>query len=326
MESKKTRGVNIYLICEGTSCEFIEKSMGKKSLRPHSSISDYGLIESYYFNRNSNNTKYFTDNNSLYLTSTKGSCIDSALIIFGNTQGTRKLYPIPYTTGGKYIRSQSDLRYMIDEIGTNENVNNYMAQNKFAPYASYLPTYHVQVDWSYKSEHISDYTSMSVSKFMTFVKDLMEKNPEMENIFLVCDAAFIVSMMNHTNRNRYTTLDMIEHTSFWGFRYEIAKSGFFGTIVPKLRTRNKLYPLARNHGLLQQYNELYFYVYHDLRVPLFHHNKPVPKNYLKPKYLTLCFGMAPSPNVNKSKRKSTPKKNNTFKKMLSTLRMDPFIK
>ena len=78
METNKNKNnVNLYLICEGTSCEFIEKSLGKRTSK-RSCISDYGLIESYYFNRNYNNTKYFTDHNSLYFTSTKGSCVDSA--------------------------------------------------------------------------------------------------------------------------------------------------------------------------------------------------------------------------------------------------------
>lgn len=201
--------INIYLICEGTSCEFIEKSIGTKK----SHISDYGLIESYYFNNNNNNTKHFDDQNSLYMVSTKQSAIDSALVIFGNGRENRKLFPIPYAASGRYIRSFSDLRILMDELGTNQNVNNYIKQSKFEALSSYLPSYNVELNWAFKSNTISDYSSMNVSKFLTFVHKLAEKDEHIQNIFLVCEASFIIAMMNMTNRNRYSSNDFIEHTS-----------------------------------------------------------------------------------------------------------------
>jgi hypothetical protein len=326
--------INIYLICEGTSCEFVEKCAGiRTTTSKKSSISDYGLIESYYFNRNSDNTEYFNDNNSIYLTSTKRSCIDSSLIIYGNGGEGRRVFPIPYTTNGKYIQSMSDLRSLMDEIALNKSVNKYMKQNKFEPLSSYLPSYHVELNWTFQSKNISDYTRMNISKFITFVHKLIEKNEDIENIFLVCDAPFIISMMNITNQNKYSTInDMIEHTSFWKFEFEIKKEGLWGSYVPKITSRHKLYPLGRNHGLLQQYDDLFFYIYKDLRIPLFHHNKPIPKNYLESKYITLCKSIRGKEKVGqKNESKSNKQKivrtsNNTFKKTLQKIRLNQFMK
>ncbi len=324
----KSKYTNIYLICEGTSCEFVEKSMEKRGTSKHSCISDYGLLESYYFNHNPNNTRLFQDSNSIYLSSTKGSCIDSAFMIFGNTQSSRKLYPIPYAAPGKYIKSTSDLRILMDELGSNQNVNNYMKQPKFAPLSSYLPSYNVQLDWSLKSNQISDYTSMNVSKFLLFVKGLMEKDSSIENIFLVCDASFIVAMMNATNRNKHSSNDYIEHTSFWNFQVDLKKERtFWGSTSPKVLSRNKIYPLARNHGLLQQYNQLFFYLYKDIRVPLFHYNKPVPKNYLKSSYLSLCYGIRNRNRVRNQGDEPREKRSNqnTFKKILQKARLNEMV-
>jgi hypothetical protein len=323
--------INIYLICEGTSCDFIEKSIKSKShiSRYHSSISDYGLFESYYFNNNSNNTKYFNDDNSIYLTSTKHSCIDSALIIYGNNNENRKLYPIPYTS--RNIQSLSGLRNLMDEFGSEQNINNYIKQNKFSEFSSYLPSYNVRLDWTHKSSNVNDYT-VSVKKFLDFIQKITEKEKNIENVFLVCEAPFIVNMMNLTSRNKYSSKDMIEHTSFWLFQYENTKQGFWNRLSAKITSRNKLYPLSRNHGLLQQYNKIYFYLYKDLRVPLFHFDKPIPSNYLKSKYLSLCKSI-PNNNQRKDKIKNEKKEkeekemsgnSNHLKKILQKMRVNKF--
>ncbi len=323
--------LNIYLICEGTSCEFLEK-YAKVSGSKKSSISDYGLIESYYFNRNSDNTEYFNDENSIYLTSTKGSTIDSSLIIYGGGEG-RRVFPIPYTTNGKYIHSISDLRSLMDEFGLNKSVNKYMKQEKFDTFSSYLPSYNVELNWTFQSKNLSDYTQMNINKFLTFVHKLSQKSENLENIFLVCDAPFIIAMMNITHQNRYSYNDRIEHTSFWKFEFEVKKEGLWATNVPKIISRHKLYPLGRNHGLLQEYDDLFFYIYKDLRVPLFYYNKsdnkPIPKIYLQSKYLTLCKGIRALPKVKSEEdkgKKVERRSNNTFKKTLQKIRLNQFMK
>lgn len=106
-------------------------------------------------------------------------------------------------------------------------------------------------------------------------------------------------------------------------------------IYPKITSRHKLYPLARNHGLLQQYNNVYFYIYKDLRVPLFHHNKPVPSNYINNKYVTLCKireekreekRVEKSDEKSESSKKVIRKPNNSFKKVLQKIRLNQLMK
>ncbi len=303
--------INIYLICEGTSCDFVKKSLKLRNSQINSSICDYGLFESYYFNNNPNNTKYFNDQNSIYCTSTKHSCIDSALIIYGNNNENRKLYPIPFTSQNKDIQSLSDLRHLSDEFGSDQNINNYMKQPKFNEFSSYLPSYNVRLDWIHKSNNVSDYNIINTKKFFDLIQKIVQKDSNIQNVFLVCTPEFIISMMNLTSRNKYTSKDMIEHTSFWLFQYEASKEGFWQQPSFKITSRNKIYPLARNHGLLQQYNNVYFYLYKDLRVPLFHFDKPIPLNYLKSKYITLCNLALPN---SKSNTKSTISKENIIKK------------
>ena len=113
--SKKNEDLNLYLICEGTSCEFIQKSF-KNVISLKSSISDYGIIESYYFNNNPKNSSLFDDSNSIYLVTTKNSCIESSFIMYGNNDEKRIIYPIPYTSNSRIMNEimNESINHLLD--------------------------------------------------------------------------------------------------------------------------------------------------------------------------------------------------------------------
>jgi hypothetical protein len=289
----------LYLICEGTSCEFVEKSMrGRLSATPSSSqsgISDYGLIESFYFNHNTRNTDHFDDSRSLYLTTTKPSCIDSALVMYAgapsnSSSSGRQVHPVPYTnTSSRHTRTKSQLRSMIDTFGKNSNVNNYMSQPKYASLTEFLPMPNVRLDWSMYVDSLGAYQSAQISAFLRMISERRTQSHSVpaDRIFLVCDAEFIVAMINMVSGNRFTQQDLIEHSSFWSFDIE-EKSSLFGGTKHVIRSRHKLYPLMRNPGYLHTFDRLFYYLYKDAKVPLFQHNRLIPRSYLQAKYLTLC--------------------------------------
>jgi hypothetical protein len=306
--SQNKNKINVYLICEGTSCEFVEKSL-KKSVRSNSSmLCDFGMIESHYFKKNEKNTELLNKNNSIYLSSSKGSCIDTSLIVFSYDED-KKLYPIPYTTNSHYVKSKSELRMLHDVFGNNNDVNNYMTQNKFNSISEYLPSNNVKLDWTFTtmspvaSTSIGDFSKIDVKKFFELLFHL--RNGGIENVFLVCGADFIVAMMNNTVSNKYTTRDMIEHTSIWNFKVQMKKS-MFGTSYSVI-SRNKLYPLLRNKGVLESFDKLFFYIYQDAKIPIFHYNRYISSTYLKKDYLRICpksitYGLQPVRKPNKQER------------------------
>lgn len=285
IKNKDNVQLNLYVICEGTSCEFIQK-YHKNVFEKSSALSDYGLIESYYFNNNPKNTSLFNDSNSIYLVSTKNSSIESSFIIYGN-QNNRTVYPIPYITNSNFIQNKGDLRKIKEEFGSNQNVNNYLGQNKFGIFSEYLPTSNVLLNWEYESDKISNYYKMDLNKFFELIRKIKYKNPHIENIFVVSEAPFIASLINNVSKNKLSSKDVIEHSSMWLFKYKSSTGRFWG-VINSIKSRNKLYPLGRNHGRLQTFNNSYYYYYKDLRIPVFHYNKPIPTTYINPKYLTLC--------------------------------------
>ena len=286
----------LYLICEGTPCDLVEKSMKMgRSSTPVSSgsggICDYGLIESFYFSHNTKNTDHFDDAISHYMVTTKPSAIDSALIMYAGTSPDRRVYPVPYTnTNSKYTKSKSQIRAIMDMFGQNTNVNNYMSQPKYSSFTEFLPRPNVALDWSMTTseESASAYQSAQISRFLKMISEYRETEAgkQKSRYFLVCEPEFIVAMINMVSGNRFTQQDLIEHSSFWSFDIHI-KSGFFGT-SHSVKSRRKLYPLMRNPGYLHTFDRLFYYLYKDAKVPLFQYNRLIPQSYLRPKYLTLC--------------------------------------
>ncbi len=326
---KNNFDLNIYVICEGTSCEFIQK--WHKNIRPQkSALSDYGLIESYYFNNNPKNTSFFNDTNSIYLVSTKNSSIESSFIIYGNKNGDEKrtVYPIPYITNNHFIQSKGDLRKIKEEFGTHNNVNNYLGQNKFGIFSEYLPTNNVLLNWNYESNKTNSYHKIDLNKFFELIGKIKGQNPHIENVFIVSDVAFILSLINNVSKNKLTSNDFIEHSSFWLFKYKCSVGRFWGT-THTIKSRNKLYPLGRNHGQLQTLDNKYFYYYKDLRVPIFYYNKPIPALYIQPKYLTLCKIVknirTQSENNKKENSKNNERKNRSIIKILKQLKNNRFV-
>ncbi len=315
----------LYLICEGTNCEFVEKSlkMGRLSApsAAQSGISDYGLIESFYFNHNTRNTDHFDDSRSLYLVTTNPSCIDSALVMYagqGTNTGGRVVHPVPYTNASsRYTRTKSQVRSIIDTFGKNSNVNNYMAQPKYASLTEFLPQPNVRLSWSmYLDDSVSAYQSAQIPQFLRMIS-VHRQTESIDRVFLVCEPEFIVAMINMVSGNRFTQQDLIEHSSFWSFEIE-EKSTLFGGTKHVIKSRHKLYPLLRNPGYLHTFDRLFYYLYKDIKVPLFQHNRLIPRSYLQPKYLTLCSrflvyamrnkrdsGVKKRGALNKEKRQST---------------------
>ena len=284
----------LYLICEGTPCDLVEKSMKMgRSSTPASSggICDYGLIESFYFSHNTKNTDHFDDAISHYMVTTKPSSLDSALIMYAGTSSDRRVYPVPYTnTNSKYTKSKSQIRAIMDMFGQNANVNNYMSQPKYASFTEFLPRPNVALDWSMTSseESASAYQSPQISRFLKMIAQYREteEGKQKTRFFLVCEPEFITAMINMVSGNRFTQQDLIEYSSFWSFDIQV-KSGFFGS-SHSVKSRRKLYPLMRNSGYLHTFDRLFYYLYKDAKVPLFQYNRLIPQSYLRPKYLTLC--------------------------------------
>ncbi len=332
MNSSNKSKINLYLICEGTSCEFVEKSL-KKGVRSNSSmLCDFGMIESHYFKKNEKNNEVLNKKNTIYLTSSKGSSIDTSLIVFSNDDD-KKVYPIPYTTNSHYVKSKSELRMLHDVFGNNNDVNNYMSQNKFNNISEYLPSNNVKLDWTFTtmspvaSTSITDFSKIDVKKFFELLFHL--RNGGIENVFLVCGADFIVTMMNNTISDKYTPRDLIEHTSMWNFKIQMKKSMFGGTSY-NVVSRNKLYPLMRNKGLLETFDKLYFYVYQGAKIPLFHYNRLISSTYLKKDYLRICpksitQSLTSIRRLNKEERKSNNSRKNVpqvkgIKKLINLLK------
>lgn len=285
--NSKNCDLNVYVICEGTSCEFIQKSF-KNIINRKSSLSDYGIIESYYFNNNVKNTSLFDDSNSIYLVTTKNSCIESSFIIYGNNDEKRVIYPIPYSSNNNIIKEIGDIRAIKDEFGENENVYNYLTQNKFSTLSDYLPNSDLILNWDYENTNSArNYNSINVSKFLELLKNIKNTKTNIKNVFLVTEPQFIISLINSVPSNKLTYKDNIEHTSFWLFKYKESSGRLWGS-KNMLTSRRKLYPIGRNHGRLNELNNVYFYTYKNLRVPIFHYNKKIPISYISPKYLTLC--------------------------------------
>ncbi len=297
----------LYLICEGTTCEFVEKSMkmGRLSSSPsvtQSGICDYGLIESFYFNHNTRNTDLFENNRSLYLVATKPSAIDTALIVYaGDTSGSspRRVYPVPYANASsRYTKTRSQIRSIMDMFGKNSDVNNYMAQPKYSSFTEFLPLPNVRLDWSItqndRYSSLGAYQSPQVASLLAMIQEYRDSQSQgqgqgqvIDRVFLVCEPELIMAMINMVGGNRFTQQDLIEHTSMWAFQIE-AKRSFFGGVKHMVKSRNKLYPLMRNPGYLHTFDRLFYYLYKDAKVPLFQYNRLIPASYLQPKFLTLC--------------------------------------
>ncbi len=320
--------LNLYTICEGTSCEFIQKWY--KNITPtKSALSDYGIIESYYFNDNVDNRKLFNDSNSIYLVAAKNSSIESSLIIYGNndTNDKRTVYPVPFTVKAErklinqITKSKHNIRSMKEKFGKNNNVNKYLAQNKFASFSEYLPHNNVLLDWNYESSNPNDYYSPNKNKFFDLLRIIKSANPHIENVFIVCEASFIVSLINSVSNNKMVSSDLLEHTSMWMFNCALTK-GFFSNKY-EIKRRNKLYPLGRNHGRLQTVDDdTFYYTYKDIRVPIFYFNKPVPLSFINPKYLTLCKIISKT-IITKNKKNSqsinSERKDSSIKKILKKM-------
>ncbi len=327
----KNSDLNIYLICEGTSCEFIQKSF--QNITPKkSSLSDYGIIESYYFNNNAKNTSLFDDSNSIYLVTTKNSCIESSFIIYGNNDEKRTIYPIPYTSNNKIVQSKGDIRAIKDEFGDNENVYDYLSQDKFSLFSDYFPNSDLVLNWDYENTNsVSNYNTINVSKFLELLKEIKNKK-NIKNVFLVTESQFIISLINSVPSNKLTYKDSIEHTSMWLFKYKSNDTRLFGS-KSIISSRRKLYPIGRNHGRLNELNNVYFYTYKNLRVPIFHYNKSIPLSYISPKYLTLCkiIKNTRSTLFNETKKESNKKtvsnerKHDSIQNELKKLKNNRFI-
>ncbi len=323
--------INLYLICEGTSCEFINKSHPTK-LHNHSSITDYGIFETHYFNNNPKNTRLFDDNNSIYLTCTQKSTIESAFFIYGNGEEKRTLFPIPYTSNSNFIRTKGDLRMLKEQLGINNNVNDYLNQSKFKSFSQELPSNNVLLNWNYESNSGSDYNKIDLKKFFELLNKIKSEKPQIEKFFLVTNPLFIAYFINNVAQNKLTNKDIIEHTSFWNFNCIINQKSIFGSNY-KIKSRTKLYPLPHNHGRLQTYNDLYFYVYKEQNVPLFHYNKPFPLTYLNPKYLSLCrvfrknntSKLSNSSNSSNNSKNKSNRKGSSLKKILQNIKNNKMI-
>ena len=94
---------------------------------------------------------------------------------------------------------------------------------------------------------------LNKSKFFELLSKIKRENPFIENVFLVCDPSFIITLINSVSNNKLVSSDLIEHTSMWVFNCELSK----GILRNKyeIYSRNKLYPLGRNHGRLQTMND-----------------------------------------------------------------------
>lgn len=318
--SSKNLNLNVYLICEGTSCEFIQKSFKSTTIKK-SSVSDYGIIESYYFNNNGKNSSLFDDSNSIYLVTTKNSCIESSFIIYGNNDEKRTIYPIPYTSNNKFIQNKGDIRSIKDEFGDKNNIYNYLTQNKFSTFSDYLPNSDLILNWDYENtNNISNYNTINLSKFFELLRNIQNTNTNIKNVFLVTESECIATLINSVPSNKLTYKDSIEHTSMWLFKYKSTSGKLWG-YKNIITSRNKLYPISRNHGRLSELNNIYFYNYKNLRVPIFHYNKPIPLSYISPKYLTLCKIMR---NINR--KKSLLKKENEINIENSERKHDSILK
>lgn len=250
------------------------------------------------------------------------------MIIYGNSDHNEKriVYPIPFTIKSdrtfinKITKSKRNLENMKETFGRNNNVNKYLGQNKFLSFSDYLPNNNVLLNWEeYKSSNVNDYYTLNKKKFFELLRNIINENPHIKNVFIVCEAPFIVSLINSVSNNKMVSSDLIEHTSMWSFKCELSKGGFFKNEY-KIKRRNKVYPLGRNHGLLQTIEDnLYFYVYKDIKVPLFYTHKPIPLSFISPKYLTLCKIMTTSILKNKEIKNIEPKQS-SIKMMLEEIK------
>ena len=128
--------------------------------------------------------------------------------------------------------------------------------------------------------------------------------------------------------SRLTSNDLIEHSSFWRFKYTRKAGRFWGT-VHTIKSREKLYPLGRKHGQLQILDGKFFYYYNNLRVPIFYYNKPIPSLYINPKYLTLCKITknisSQSQSNKKTNSKNNERKTTSITKILKQLKNNRFV-
>jgi hypothetical protein len=326
----KDFNLNIFLICEATSCEFIKKYYKNQTPINSSSISDYGIIESSYFNSNPKNVGLFNDSNSAYLVETKGNCLDTSLIVYANSGENRNVYPIM----SRFSKTKSNVRKLKEEFGNLNDASNYLSQNKFNALSDFIPSSsstNISLNWKY--ENVGGATD--INDFIKLLHKIKSDNENIENVFLVTTHHFIIEMMNNVLSNKYTSNDLIENTSMWLFKYQY-KSKLFSS-ESKITSRNKIYPLGRNHGKLQIYDNVFFYYYKDIRVPLFYYNKKVPSLYIQPKYLTLCRIKKVSNNKNlnilATKRTSSnniksndnSNKSPSLKKILDKIKTNKFI-
>lgn len=313
--------LNLYTICEGTSCEFIQK-WHKNVTSKKSALSDYGIIESHYFNDNIENRKLFNDSNSIYLVAAKDSAIESSFIIYGNNDNNEKriVYPIPFTVKSdrkrlnQITKSKRNFQSIKEKFGKNNNVNKYLAQNKFAPFSEYLPNNNVLLNWGFESSNVNDYYNVDKKKFFELLRIIKNKNPNIENIFIVCEAPFIISLINSISNNKMSETDFIEHTSMWNFHCKLLK----GIIRNKyeIKSRSKLYPLGRNHGRLQTFDDAFYYSYKDIKVPLFYAHKQFPLSFISPKYLTLCKIISKNIIISNKKLTNIERKDSSIVKIL----------
>jgi hypothetical protein len=166
-----------------------------------------------------------------------------------------------------------------------------MAQPKYASLTEFLPTPNVRLDWEMYVDSLGAYQSHQIPQFLRMISEYRKAPAQgsgpIDRVFLVCEPEFIVAMMNTVSGNRFTQQDLIEHSSFWSFDVE-EKGTLFGGTKHAIKSRHKLYPLLRNPGYLHTFDRLFYYLYKDIKVPLFQHNRLIPRSYLNPKYLTLC--------------------------------------
>jgi hypothetical protein len=315
----RDKEISIYLICEGTSCSHIRKSLARArginlSAGPMNPLSDFGIIESNYFERNTENTKHMKDDgSSIYMASAKMSAIDTALIAFGNSS-QRDLYVVPYTSDDSYIQSKNDYGLLVDTFGMSDDADRYIQQNKFSELSSYMPSSTVSLNWSIRPYLYSAFHTIHVGNFIKLIQTMKKKSPEIESVFLVCPMRFIVAMMNAVRGSGYNPQkDVIENTSFWKFTCSLQQGLLFRPVV---KDRYKMYPLSRNTGSLKSQGGFFYYVYQDEKVPVFRETMSVPAKYLSSRFLTLCppaiqrhIAQRKNVNVSRSRSRNMERKN-----------------
>lgn len=308
---------NIYLLKGGISCDDIKKSLTeiikdksqlnslKKSMEINNNLTNNGAYEILMLKKNQKLKNIFDEKTMVF---TSADDIETAMI-FASNFNIGGIYPILNLSDKKSLKKLRDVKDFKNYYGKPNNISKYWDVDfnlkkldlELLNIKNNLP----KISWKYfDGKYLSDYRRFSFSRFLNFLKEIMDTNVQYKTVVFIGNNRFINDFLKKSKIQQFDKKkDLIEYSSIYELNIKLEKKVLLDSF-------EKIYPNKHNFYPLSISNDNNFkYSYNNKSFKLINSNENIPKILLYKYNFSRCFDKS---KINKLKEelKNNNNKNN----------------